>query len=869
MKIKWTIGLFMWLGFLQSSWAQTNMLDQEVTITYHEVPIILAIQQLEELVGVTFAYNKKDFDRSVKVTAQFRNTPLSSVLNALLAKQSCQYKIVGKLIVFFATEKNSVKKKSTIHGYILDRETGEALIGCSIYDEHTGLGTSSNQFGFYSITLPQDSISLIFSYVGYQTVVLPLDLQADLNQDVKLSSSVELATVEVVASVSRRIQEETQMSKVEIPVEQIKKVPALLGEVDVLKTLQLLPGVQSGGEGQSGLYVRGGSPDQNLVLLDGVPVYNVSHLLGVFSVFNADAIKSVRLTKGGFPARFGGRLSSVLEINMKEGNMQEFHGEGSLGLISSKLTLEGPIAKDKVSFLISGRRTYADLIFRPIIKKTQPEGVSVDPTLYFYDLNAKINYKINDRHRIYLSGYAGSDTFKNKYSEKDIESNGGIDWGNIIGVVRWNYKITDKLFSNVTLTHSNYDIDIFAENKTTDGFFKANYLSGIQDWSGKLDLDFIPTPNHYIRFGGSMTHHRYRPGALGLEVTDNSAPLDTMIGSQTKSSREYDLYVEDEIRIGRFNANLGIHGSAFNVDGHTYTSVQPRIGLKYALNREVSLKASFSTMTQFINLLTSESLSLPTDLWVPSTKQVKPQESWQVAAGVATTLWNDFEFSVEGYYKEMKNVLSFKEGASFLLGLDNDWQNKITQGKGVSYGLEFFLQKKVGKTTGWVGYTWSKNDRQFKFINGGEKFPFRYDRRHDISIVASHQITPKISISAAWIYGTGNAITLPIYRYPTVSKYDGLSIFDQVESLGKKNDFRMSNYHRLDFSVEFFKKKKKYERKWIVGAYNTYWHRNPYYVTARNEAEFGPSGEIIGQKRSFKEISILPIIPSISYAFKF
>ena len=869
MKVKLFCALVLWASYLQSIYAQLEQSKNDITIQFDRLPLLDAIRKLEEKSNVKFAYNKNDFSKSKPVTGKFTQEKIEKVLDDILIEQPLTYKIVANQVVLYAKEKAKVKKKSTIHGYILDKESGEALIGCSVYDEASGLGTSSNQFGFYSLTLAEDSVRLIFSYVGYQPVQLNFDLTDNMTQDVKLSSSVELQTVEVVASVNRRIQEETQMSKVEIPVEQIKKVPALLGEVDVLKTLQLLPGVQSGGEGQSGLYVRGGSPDQNLVLLDGVPVYNVSHLLGVFSVFNADAIKNVRLTKGGFPARFGGRLSSVLEINMKEGNMQEFHGEGSLGLISSKLTLEGPIAKDKVSFLISGRRTYADLIFRPIIKRTQPDGVTVDPTLYFYDLNAKINYRINDKHRIYLSGYAGSDTFKNKYSENRIESNGGIDWGNIIGVARWNYKITDKLFSNVTLTHSNYDIDIFAENISQEEVFRANYISGIQDWSGKLDLDFIPAPNHYIRFGGSMTHHRYRPGALGLRVSDDSAPIDTTIGSQTKSSREYDLYIEDELRIGRFNANVGVHASAFNVDGHTYTSLQPRLGMKYALNRDVSLKASFSTMTQFINLLTSESLSLPTDLWVPSTKRVKPQESWQVAAGMATTLWEDYEFSVEGYYKEMKNVLSFKEGASFLLGLDNDWQNKITQGNATAFGVEFFLQKKVGKTTGWIGYTWSKNNRQFKFINGGEEFPFRYDRRHDISIVASHQFTPKISVSAAWVYGTGNAITLPIYRYPTISKYDGAAFFDHVESLGKKNDFRMSNYHRLDFSIEFFKKKKKYERKWIIGAYNAYWHRNPYYVTARSEAEFGPSGEIIGQKRSFKEISILPIIPSVSYAFKF
>ncbi len=865
------------LSLGQPLWSQSTMLDGKITIAFESVPLAEALDQVREKAGIALAYNRNIIPKTAKVSARFEQEKISAVLDKMLEGQPLKYKMVGSQVVLYRQAQPARQQKSsTIDGYILDDETGEALIGCSVFDEHSQLGTSSNQFGFFSITLPHDSVRLVFSYVGYEPVILALNHNTDRSEQIRLSSSLNLEVVEVTAKATTRIQEETQMSQVDVPVEVIKKMPALLGEVDVLKSLQLLPGVQSGGEGQSGLYVRGGSPDQNLVLLDGVPVYNVSHLLGVFSVFNADAIKNVTLTKGGFPARFGGRLSSVLEINMKEGNMQEFHGEGSIGLISSKLTLEGPIKKEKASFLISGRRTYADLIFRPIIKKSQPEGLNVDPKLFFYDLNAKINYRINDRHRVYLSGYSGSDVFNTVFSESENQSTTGINWGNLIGVLRWNYKINNKLFSNLTMTHSNYDINILAEQRTKqskdkEDIFLAKYISGITDWSAKWDLDYVPHPNHYVRAGISATHHSYRPGALAVRVDDETNPVDTVVGSQKKSSREYVAYIEDDMRWGRIKANLGLHTSLFNVDGENYTSIQPRFGLRYLLSPKTSIKASFSTMAQYINLLTSESLSLPTDLWVPSTRRVKPQQSWQVALGVATTLKDGYEFSVEGYYKEMDNVLSFREGATFLLGLENDWQSKITQGDGDSYGLEFFLQKKLGKTTGWIGYTLSWNNRQFDLINGGDRFPFRYDRRHDISIVASHKLTDRINLSAAWVFGTGNAITLPIYRYP-VDYYRGLvgaEFFGEIETLGEKNDFRMTDYHRLDFSIEFSKQKRKYERKWTIGAYNAYWHRNPYFASADTKVEFDHNGDVIRRKRRFREISILPIVPTVSYTFKF
>ena len=779
-------------------------------------------------------------------------------------------------LFFFAS--GLFAQKFTISGYIEEKGSGEKLIAANVFDLKSAQGTVTNTYGFFSLTLPKDTVELAFSYIGYNTITQRFYLNKDTSFTIRLSDEIALQAVEVVAERIERIEERTQMSQMEIPVEQIKKVPALLGEVDVLKTLQLLPGVQSGGEGQNGLYVRGGSPDQNLVLLDGVPVYNVSHLLGIFSVFNADAIKNVTLTKGGFPARYGGRLSSILEINMKEGNLEEFQAEGSIGLISSKLTLQAPIKKGKTSFLLSGRRTYADLIFKPIINANEEPGTDLDVKLHFFDLNGKIQHKFNDKHRLFLSGYWGADVFANTYKEDDDKFTGGTDWGNVISALRWNFQISDKLFANTTATFSKYRIDILTESESTfesvTETYAAKYFSGIEDLGAKIDFDFIPSPNHYIRFGVSATNHRYEPGALTLNAAFEEEKFDTLVGSQNAHSTEFAAYLEDDFRWGALKANIGIHASGFKVGDEFYTSVQPRLGMRYLLNNDISLKASFSTMTQFINLLANESFSLPTDLWVPSTERIKPQQSWQTAIGVAKTFADQYEVSIEGYYKQMKNVLSYKEGASFLFGLENDWQDKVTQGDGEAYGIEFFIQKKKGKTTGWLGYTLSWNNRQFDEINGGRTFPFRYDRRHDISLVVSHQLSNKITLSGAWVYGTGNAVTLNTFRYPIDVYYNGnpnqpFVNYADVESGGQKNAFRMSSYHRLDVSISFNKKREKFERSWVIGAYNAYYHRNPYYMLSDENQEIDPVTGEFTSKRVFKEVSILPIIPSISYQFKF
>ncbi|MEE9348626.1 MAG: TonB-dependent receptor [Flavobacteriaceae bacterium] len=760
------------------------------------------------------------------------------------------------------------QEKFTISGYIRDASSGESLLSANVYELTSSKGATSNNFGFYSLTLKAGDVKLQASFVGYDDFKLDLNLTKNTVLDFTLIPSSDLDEIVLTTKKKAKIQKKTQMSQIDVTISDIEKIPTILGETDVLKTLQLLPGVQGGTEGMNGVYVRGGSPDQNLVILDGVPIYNVSHLLGFLSVFNTDAIKSVSLTKGGFPARYGGRLSSVIEINMKEGNKNEFHGEGAIGILSSRLTVEGPIVKDKSSFMLSGRRNYFDVIAKPFIKKeVKKSGDNLDLSTYFYDLNAKVNHKFNDKHSIYLSAYLGSDVFKNDFKENDNGSSdfyrttAGIDWGNLITALRWNYKINSKLFANTTLTTSKFNFDFSAGQE--DSFnnevnkFEAKYKSGIKDVAAKVDFDYIPNPEHHFRFGFGDTYHTYNPGALTVNGEFDEEDFEFLNKQNNQYSHEYFGYVEDEFRLGKLKANLGLHVSGFTIKDTNYASLQPRVGLRYLLNDKWSLKASYASMAQYINLLTNETIGLPTDLWVPSTEKIKPQKSWQTAFGVATTLKNNIEFSLEGYYKKMDNVISYKEGASFF-DIQEDWEDKITQGTGTAYGAEVLLQKKRGKTTGWIGYTLAWNNRQFNDINSGKEYPYKFDRRHDFEVVAIHKFSKKFHLSGTWIYGTGNSISLPEATYST---FDSNGFISPVQILGTKNSYRMPSYHRLDLGAEFIKKTSWGERAWIFGVYNAYMKSNPFYVYLGENFETN--------KKEYKQISLIPILPSVSYRFKF
>src|SRR5215203_87487 len=756
-------------------------------------------------------------------------------------------------------------QKVTLYGYVTDKKTGERLSGASVFIQNKNLGTTSNAYGFYSITIPADSAEIAWSYVGYAPHVQKVFLKDNISLSIELEPSDQLSEVVVTSARKDAVQNRTQMSSIDLPVSTIKSLPAFLGEVDVVKALQLLPGVQAGSEGSSGIYVRGGGPDQNLILLDGVPVYNVSHLFGFFSVFNTDALQGVEVMKGGFPARYGGRLSSVIDIRMKEGNKQEFHGEGGIGLIASRLTLEGPIGKKKnVSYMISGRRTYMDIFMRPIIK-AQSDG-EVDAGYFFYDLNGKINFTLGTKDHLYLSGYFGNDKFFAN-EKSSIEGQGGVEkssfgsdlkWGNATAVARWNHEFNRKLFGNLTFYYGRYNFDVSADDKSespgnNERYF-LKYFSGIRDWSARYDFDFIPAPNHFIKAGISGVTHSYKPGAVQSKIESRDFNEDTLIKYRFITANEFDAYVEDDIRLSpKLKANLGIHATGFSVNKEFYTSTQPRASLRYLFNADLSLKASYVKMNQYIHLLTNSGIGLPTDLWVPVTKRVPPQVAHQFAMGLAYTHKNKYEVSLEGYYKKMQNVIEYAEGASYMNATSN-WEDKIEIGKGWSYGTEFFVQKKKGNTTGMLGYTLSWTNRQFDNLNYGKTFPYKYDRRHDLKAAIVHKPSDKIEMSATWVFGTGQAITIPSEVYVDAND-------NEIEVYDGRNSFRMRNFHHLDLSIKFMKKKRWGERAWVISTYNVYNRQNPFFIFR--------DYDYINNQPVFKQVSLFPFIPSVSYQFKF
>jgi outer membrane receptor for ferrienterochelin and colicin len=771
-------------------------------------------------------------------------------------------------------------QRFTIRGTVEDLQTGEKLISANVYDALTLKGITTNAYGFYSLTLPSGTVKLTFSYIGYQTVAFDLNLSRDTLLNVRLTPAISLDEVVISAQRAKSAVMSTQMSMTELSAGAIKSLPMLLGEVDVLKALQLLPGVKGGNEGTSGIYVRGGGPDQNLILLDGVPVYNANHLFGFFSVFNPDAIQSVKLITGGFPARYGGRLSSVLDIRMRDGNNKKFSAEGSVGIISSKLTLEGPIIRDKTSFIVSGRRTYIDILAQPLIRlQSRGSNSKIRAGYYFYDLNAKINHKFNDRSRLFLSAYSGKDKAyvntidRGAYQGKTFENeaDAGLGWGNITSALRWNYVITPKLFSNTTITYSRYNfvtsmLDKQTDNDTLSNKFQYVYDSGINDLAGKIDFEYLPDPKHTIRFGYNQIYHTFKPGVSVLSVGGGQDfSIDTTFGNKNIYAHEGAVFAEDDWNVSsRLKVNAGLHFSGFLVSDSTYTSLQPRLSARYLVNEKVSVKAAFTMMSQYIHLLTNSTIGLPTDLWLPATEKIKPEKAIQYALGLVYEPVEGTEISLEGYYKYMRNLIEYQEGASFF-SFSDDWQDKIETGDGRAFGFEFLARKQLGKTSGWIGYTLSWSDRKFMNISFGEWFPYRYDRRHDISFVLNHRITDRIDLGITWIYGTGNAVTLPLEKYISISTYPEPYFYGRwIETFDHRNSYRMPAYHRLDIGINFRKATKWGDRVWSFGAYNAYNRKNAFYL--QFDQEYSNTGQF--PTTVLKQYSLFPIIPSISYSFK-
>lgn len=767
------------------------------------------------------------------------------------------------------------QKQITISGYIQEKGSKESLPNVTIYVANSAFVTTSNSYGFYSLTIPEkEEITLKASFVGYKKLEKTIQLSQNVELNLELEPDNLLDEVTVSSKKQEdRVSDNVQMSKIEIPISQLKKVPAFLGEKDVLKVLQLMPGVQKGSEGQSGIYVRGGGPDQNLLILDDATVYNASHLFGFFSVFNGDALKTVELTKGGFPAQYGGRLSSVIEMQMKDGNKEKFHGEGGIGLVSSRLTLEGPIKKNKSSFLISGRRTYVDLLMKPFIKQaTEDADEKLSTGYYFYDLNGKINYDFGRKDKLFLSGYFGKDMFFNSSTTTQNQNDANLNWGNVTSTLRWNHLFNEKLFANTSLiyTQFHFGVDVYnkitnTEIQKTESEFSLKYLSKVRDLTFKSDFDYYLNNKHAIKFGVQTTFHRFTPSALVIKGTFVDS-VDIRTGKSLYNF-ESALYAQDSWQpLSKLKINYGLRLSNFNALSKNYLRLEPRFSSALKLNENLSLKASYAKMNQYIHLLSNTGIGLPTDLWVPTTNKIAPQQSEQVAAGFAQDFGKSgVTFTLEGYYKKMKNIVAYKENSSFLdLSGSNasgvSWEDNVTSGKGWSYGLEFMLQKKFGKFSGWAGYTLSWINWQFEELNYGKKFNPRYDRRHDVSLVGIYEFSKKITLSATWVYGTGNALTLPIGKYQA-RQDEGYSYYST--DYGAKNGFRAEPYHRLDIGLQFHKQKKNYERTWEISIYNAYNRKNPFYY------EMGERTNGSIQTKTLRRVSLFPVIPSITYNFKF
>ena len=774
-----------------------------------------------------------------------------------------------------------IAARYTINGYVSSNQSGERLIGATVIDTVSGYGAVTNNSGFYSLTLQAGQVCLSVSYVGYsRSDYLNFTLSCDTFLNISLIDNTHLEEVTVVGRQSISGPQSVQMSTIDVPIQQIKGIPALGGEVDVLKAIQLLPGVQSGTEGSAGLYVRGGGQDENLVLLDGVPLYNVNHAMGFFSVFNADAIKNVTLYKGNFPARFGSRLSSVLDVRQNDGNDKAYHGNLTVGLIAAKVNAEGPIIKGKTTFNVSARRTYFDLFTTPImaiILKNESDGNDSGAAgYYFYDVNAKVTHTFSDNDKLSASFYMGDDKVYVRYREQSANTGNmrlriGYNWGNLLGAVNWEHRFNSRIFCNTQLSFTRYRYKLQQSLNETEEVKSVqeivnqqmNYNSYIMDLMLQTNFEYTPSPKHELRWGAAYTWHNFRPEVFSMSINsnvDDQIVMDTTLSGSKVMSHEAYVYVEDTYTPWRWlRLNIGLHGSLYGLSGKVYPSIEPRVGVRALIINDLAFKASYAYISQYVHLLSNSSISLPTDLWVPVTKRIEPMRCMQVAAGLSYNVLNHVELSVEGYYKKMLNLMEYKDGSSFMLSTQG-WEDKVVLGDGWSYGVEFMAQRTIGKLTGWVAYTWSRTMRQFnregQEINFGKPFHAKFDREHDLSITLQYQVTKRIELSSTFVYATGNRATLATQIYYDPTRVGNIN---RINMVTQRNNYKLPDYHRLDIGANFHFPSKKHswaEHLLNVSVYNVYNNMNPFLVFPDSD------------RGKLYKITIFPILPSLSYTFK-
>ncbi|MBC8035422.1 MAG: TonB-dependent receptor [Chitinophagaceae bacterium] len=879
---KWIIVLIGVLCIITSATAQRYQLDSIIIVNYSRTPVKEVLKDLQRRYRIEFSYADDDAVFEQPVTLKLSGKTAREVFVRLFEPLGIAFFEVGTTIVLKTAEKKPRQIKAgnkavTLSGFIREKGSLEWIPGATVYIPSIKTGVVSNNYGFYSLTIPAGEYVIQFTCAGFDRISDTVLMDRSMNRDVFIVPSSEMEEIIVSSHREVPVSQDTRISTVDILMSQVKRLPALAGEKDVFQVSQMNPGEQRGVEGTSGYYVRGGTADQNLVILDDAPVYNASHVFGLFSIFNGDAIKSAELIKGGFPARYGERLSSVLVMNMKDGNKEKLAGEFGIGLISSRFTLEGPIQKGKSSFLLSGRRTYGDLLAKPFL----PKGINAG--YYFYDLNAKINTTLNKKNHLYLSAYLGKDNLYSDDKQTGYLSKSSFGWGNQTVTARWNHVFNNKVFSNTSFIYSNYKFksankDVYNGEQST-----SMYISSIRDFGIKHDIDWSPVYQHTLRLGVRSVLHRFTPSALKKTGTRD---YQNMSEGESVDSWENNVYVEDNWTASeRIFVNAGIRGSSFSTQGTTYYNIEPRLSTRVLLTGTLSVKASYSKMNQYLNLVSNTNIGFPTDLWIPATKRTPPQRSGQWALALAKDLRDQkYALTLEGYYKRMSNLVTYREGASFIVaGIDEDanvpenitWEDNITTGKGKSYGIELLGEKKKGRLTGWIGYTWSRTIFQFEKINNGRPYRPVHDRRHNFTALGIYDINKRTRCSFGWTYLSGSPITVmkssytaltngPLYNLDYTYSQGTAQNIEMAEYSGK-GEYVTDAYHRLDIGIQFIKQKKRGTRTWEIGIYNVYNRFNPFYYGYESTFDYASNKE----DSRLKKYAYAPIIPSITYSFKF
>lgn len=858
------------------SWAGLNAqdtTDRTLSIRLKQGSLQEFSQIIEKQTGLSMAYGQ-DIRLKRLITLSMSNKPLNAVLHKALDEQGLDFQIQGNHILLIRKEtetqkKETIRKSYTISGYITDKKSGETLLGADVVMGR--IGTTTNEFGFYSLTLPEGAVELSYSYLGFEPHKENFILNKDTRLNVTLTEHIgELEEVVIVNKKEAGIQSVMPGSHV-LSQAQITQTPTLLGETDMVKTLQLLPGVQTSNEGFSGMNVRGGSADQNLVMLDGIPVYNADHLLGLFSIFHPEGIKKVTFYKGAFPAQYGGRLSSVVDVRTLDGDLHKWKGSVGLGigLMNGKLHLEGPLKKNKTSISISARGNYLYVYS-------------------MYDLNLKLTHILNDKNRLFLMGYTGRDNLDWDTNTSDGDSyksndSGIFRWGNKIGSLRWNHVFTPKIYGNLTASVNHYGLTERNESleKINYGEYKEtqnrhDYNTGITDLSLRADFNYTPAPWQQIRWGVEETYHKYLPEKEYFEENHKEIKTEEMA---EQNGTETTLFLLDELTLNeKMTLHAGVHFSGFHTQGKTYLSLQPRFSASWNLHKDWSVKASYSKMTQYVHLLATNTFSTPMDLWVPVTDKIKPMNAKQFSLGGYYKGLRGWEFSAEAYIKSMNNLLEYKDGHSNLSS-SLLWSEKVEMGTGRNWGVEFMAEKTTGKTTGWITYTWSKSDRQFQTINGGKRFPFKYDRRHSVNISVNHQFNEKYSLSGTWIYYSGSWLSIPESASALLKPNDWSHSYERLDDIyhfTSKNNYRLPATHRLNISLSMTKNlKRNCTRTWTLGLYNVYNAMNPnlaYIKRTPDASSVYYDGAIYTDKPTYsvvKLLTFLPLLPSATYTYNF